>query len=170
MLKLNDTQAVLLSAASHRDGGNVHPLPDTLAEGARVTKALTMLAGAGLVEERETADAAAVSRTDGDLRYGLFITAAGLQALSIDDAGAGTREVAEVRAAVAAPAPERISKTAAVLALLGREAGATMGEIIAATGWLPHTTRAALTGLRKKGHAIVRGKRDGETCYRVEAA
>jgi hypothetical protein len=40
-----------------------------------------------------------------------------------------------------------------------------MPELIEATGWLPHTTRAALTGLRKKGHAIARGKRDDATCY-----
>ncbi|MHA6724281.1 hypothetical protein [Sphingomonas sp. RS2018] len=32
---------------------------------------------------------------------------------------------------------------------------------------MPHTTRAALTGLRKKGHAVVRGKRGDQTCYSV---
>jgi DNA-binding MarR family transcriptional regulator len=42
--------------------------------------------------------------------------------------------------------------------LLQREEGATLGELIDATGWLPHTTRAALTGLRKKGHAIEKTK------------
>ena len=31
---------------------------------------------------------------------------------------------------------------------------ATIDEIVAATGWLPHTARAALTGLRKRGYAI----------------
>ena len=30
----------------------------------------------------------------------------------------------------------------------------TLAELIAATGWLPHTTRAALTGLRKRGYAV----------------
>jgi hypothetical protein len=40
---------------------------------------------------------------------------------------------------------------------------------MAATGWLPHTTRAALTGLRKKGHVIEKTKRDDATCYRIEA-
>ncbi len=52
-----------------------------------------------------------------------------------------------------------------------RPDGATLPDLIAATDWLPHTTRAALTGLRKKGHNIARDKRDGVTCYRiVEAA
>ena len=34
---------------------------------------------------------------------------------------------------------------------------------------LPHTTRAALTGLRKKGHAVDKFKRDDVTCYRIAA-
>ena len=63
------------------------------------------------------------------------------------------------------PAPG--TKIAAVIALLGRKSGATLAELIAATSWLPHTTRAALTGLRKKGHAIERTKRGEETCYRI---
>jgi hypothetical protein len=56
------------------------------------------------------------------------------------------------------------------LELLNREQGATLGDLTQATGWLPHTTRAALTGLRKKGHAIIKAKREDVTCYRVEAS
>ena len=62
------------------------------------------------------------------------------------------------------------TKSAAVIALLSRPDGATLDEMIAATGWLPHTTRAALTGLKKKGHVIVRGKRGEVACYRITAA
>ena len=40
------------------------------------------------------------------------------------------------------------------IALLERDHGATIAELIAATGWLAHTTRAALTGLRKRGYAV----------------
>ncbi|MDP4576033.1 DUF3489 domain-containing protein [Qipengyuania sp. G39] len=36
-----------------------------------------------------------------------------------------------------------------------------------ATGWLPHTTRAAMTGLKKKGHTIERDKRGEVSCYRI---
>ena len=32
-----------------------------------------------------------------------------------------------------------------------RAKGATLDELIEATDWLPHTTRAALTGLRNAG-------------------
>jgi hypothetical protein len=41
--------------------------------------------------------------------------------------------------------------------------------MVAATGWLPHTTRAALTGLRKKGYAIDSDKIDGVPTYRAIA-
>jgi len=62
------------------------------------------------------------------------------------------------------------SKAALVLELLQRCEGATLDDLVAATGWLPHTTRAALTGLRKKGHAVVRTRLDGETRYAIAAA
>lgn len=69
------------------------------------------------------------------------------------------------------PAPaaktRRPNKTTAIFALLTRADGATLAELIAATGWLPHTTRAALTGMRKRGHTIERFKRDEATCYRI---
>ncbi|RVQ67535.1 DUF3489 domain-containing protein [Croceicoccus ponticola] len=59
------------------------------------------------------------------------------------------------------------SKTEQVLAMLTREQGATLAEITELTGWLPHSARAALTGLRKKGHDITRTKRDEMTCYYI---
>lgn len=63
-----------------------------------------------------------------------------------------------------------VSKIGMVAELLRREGGATLTELVAATGWQPHTTRAALTGLRKKGHAIERGTRDGNTHYSIAAS
>ena len=68
-------------------------------------------------------------------------------------------------------APKKpVSKISAGADLLRREGGATLAELVAATGWQPHTTRAALTGLRKKGHAIERGTRDGATAYSMAAS
>jgi DNA-binding MarR family transcriptional regulator len=64
-------------------------------------------------------------------------------------------------------APVPTSKIDQVLALLGSEHGATLTEITELTDWLPHTARAALTGLRKKGHAITRDKRGEVTCYHI---
>ncbi len=46
--------------------------------------------------------------------------------------------------------------------------GATLDALIEATGWLPHTTRAALTGLRKRGFVIERELDDVRgTFYRI---
>jgi len=58
--------------------------------------------------------------------------------------------------------PRDGSKLAQVIRLLRREDGATLAELAAATGWLPHTTRAALTGLRKRGYAVALERTDKE--------
>lgn len=57
-----------------------------------------------------------------------------------------------------------------VLILLRRESGATLTELTDATGWLPHSARAVLTGLRKKGYGIERRKRDAASCYHLLSA
>ncbi|MEM7781510.1 MAG: DUF3489 domain-containing protein [Pseudomonadota bacterium] len=64
------------------------------------------------------------------------------------------------------PAPKQ-TKIGAVIDLLHRKRGATLDEIVKATGWQPHSARAALTGLKKKGHVIEKTKRDDATCYRI---
>ncbi len=73
--------------------------------------------------------------------------------------------------AVLVPAPAAVpTKSATVLTLLRRELGATLAELTEVTDWQPHTTRAMLTGLRKKGHAIERRKRGDVTCYHLPLA
>jgi hypothetical protein len=67
------------------------------------------------------------------------------------------------------PAAPRISKASQVAALLTRDEGATLKQLIEATAWLPHTTRAALTGLKKKGYTISSDKLDGVRTYRAVA-
>lgn len=73
-------------------------------------------------------------------------------------------------AAVPKPATKPESKSAKVIALLQREEGATLSEMVAETGWLPHTTRAAMTGLKRKGHTITSIKTDGVRRYHANAA
>ena len=70
------------------------------------------------------------------------------------------------QAAAPEAAPKAPSKQQQLAALLVRDEGATLDQMIAATGWLPHTTRAALTGLKKKGYAISSDKVDGVRTYR----
>lgn len=66
--------------------------------------------------------------------------------------------------------PRPASKANLILDLLKRPDGATIPQLVGATGWLPHTTRAALTGLKKKGHAVTSSKATGEDrIYRVVA-
>ncbi len=60
-----------------------------------------------------------------------------------------------------------LTKSAVILGLLTRKQGATLDQLIEATGWLPHTTRAALTGLKKKGFEVTSVKSDGVRTYRA---
>ena len=63
-------------------------------------------------------------------------------------------------------AGSRRTKADTILDLLQRPAGASIAELTEATGWQPHSVRAALTGLRKKGRGVVRAKDDqGVTRY-----
>ena len=64
--------------------------------------------------------------------------------------------------------PRAGSKLARVIDLLQRSDGATIASLTEATGWLPHTSRAALTGLRKRGYAVVRERIEGRnSVYRI---
>jgi len=65
----------------------------------------------------------------------------------------------------------RQTKQAKIEGLLRRSAGATIAQLTKATSWQAHSIRAALTGLRKKGHEVVRSKgKDGVTRYRLGEA
>ena len=64
--------------------------------------------------------------------------------------------------------PKTQSKAEIVIALLSRGNGASIDEICKATKWQKHSTRAFLTGLRKKGLVIIREQRGDEgTVYRI---
>jgi hypothetical protein len=160
MAKLTDTQSLLLSIAAQQDN-SLYPLPAALIENgepaARAAKAIIQLQNRCFIEERETSIRTAICRTDGDVSFGMFITATGLAAIGIEEAAG------KVVAPPLVNAP-RQTKAELVLGMLRREEGATIAELIEATGWLPHTTRAALTGLRKKGYVVDKGKRDAATC------
>jgi hypothetical protein len=70
------------------------------------------------------------------------------------------------QATAVAAAPKAPTKQQQLAALVVRDEGATLDQMIAATGWLPHTTRAALTGLKKNGYVISSDKVDGVRIYR----
>lgn len=62
---------------------------------------------------------------------------------------------------------EPTTKGATLIALLSRIEGATLGDMMAVTGWQAHTTRAALTRLKARGYAVTSVKADGIRTYRV---
>lgn len=78
-------------------------------------------------------------------------------------------EIASPASAARSTAGKPISKQLQLAALVVRDEGATLNQMIAVTGWLPHTTRAALTALRKKGYVISSDKVDGVRTYRAVA-
>lgn len=76
----------------------------------------------------------------------------------------------EHNALEAAPTPQASvpTKSAMVIKLLSRGRGATVPELGSATNWQPHSVRAFLSGLRKKGTTLTKEERkDGERAYRI---
>jgi DNA-binding IclR family transcriptional regulator len=60
------------------------------------------------------------------------------------------------------------TKQAALIAMMQKPRGATLADMEAKTSWQPHSIRAALTGLRKRGLAVTRGENNaGVTIYRI---
>jgi hypothetical protein len=179
--KLSDTQLVILSSASQREDG-LAVLPQTLKGGA-AKAAIGKLTGLGLLKEVRVKRGEPSWRTDEeDKPIGLKITKAGSAAIGVEDESKAEAEPApapkrrrrkpgEPRPAVHGNVGKRRegSKRGQVIALMQRKGGATLADMVEATGWLPHTTRAALTGLRQNGYAIQKSKNpDGVTVYRLD--
>ena len=162
-------------------------------------KVANKLISAGFVKEVKAKASDPIWRRDeSGASYALKLTAAGAKAIAVDDAAepedAGEESdalanrdqaaiLSKLDAKDARPAeamepgpagpsaPRGGSKLARVIALLERDHGATIEELIAATGWLAHTTRAALTGLRKRGYAVAIDRSDDNrgSFYRIPA-
>lgn len=90
-----------------------------------------------------------------------------LSAATKNEASSQPTDPAKAAPAVLAGDAKPPTKTAVILGLLTRREGATLDQMIKATGWQPHTTRAALTGLKKKGFEVTSSKVDGVRTYRV---
>jgi hypothetical protein len=64
------------------------------------------------------------------------------------------------------------TKEARLIAMLRRPEGATVAQVIAATGWQPHTVRGAISGAlkKKRGLEVTSAKNEaGERVYRIAA-
>jgi hypothetical protein len=182
-IKLTDTQLVMLSAAARREDRCISAPPSV--RGAAAQKVATKLIAAGLCEEIGAEGDAPIWRRDAanGQGYALKLTPAGMRVIGIkeaevpelaadsfsppasevsketigDEVGAG-----DIAPPAAIAAPREGSKLAAVVAFLRRDSGVTVDELASAMGWLPHTTRAALTDLRRRGFGIDRRKTKDE--------
>lgn len=57
-----------------------------------------------------------------------------------------------------------------VIDLLSCSGGASLEEMSSLANWQPHSTRAFMTGLKKKGHVIENEKVDGVRRYRITSS
>jgi Protein of unknown function (DUF3489) len=179
-IKLSDTQLAMMQAASYRDDRCVALSPRL--RGGAAQKVAAKLIAAGLAREIKAREGMPAWRRDADQAFALKLTAAGLRLVASDGDGAagGKDERADSSEAVdeqpktaetgVEPKPSRDSaprdrsKLAEVVAMLQRDEGVPM----AATGWLPHTARAAMTGLRKRGYSVIRERVEaGGSAYRI---
>jgi len=180
-MTLSDNHLVLLSAAAQRDDRLLTP-PASLKGHPRQALKRKLLR-LNLVElARGHRDRPSWGEDDQGA-YGLRITSAGLVEIGVEledglrsGTAASAQEAARADEAIQndqardGSKPQRGSKIAQVVALLERPDGAAIREIEMTTGWLPHTTRAAMTGLKKKGHQIMRKKVEGVSRYTIAEA
>jgi hypothetical protein len=180
-VKLTDAQLGMMSAAAQRKDRCLSA-PATI-KGAALSKVSVKLVKLGLAREIEEKPGAPIwRRDDAGQGYGLKLTAVGLKAIAVDEGAQDPVEPNETLQTeaknVAGPdegghparvfAPRDGSKLALVIEHLQRADGATINDLTEATGWLPHTTRAALTGLRKRGYAVIRERiGGGDSVYRI---
>ena len=61
------------------------------------------------------------------------------------------KKAGRAKKAAAKPKTERANKKAEVIAMMKRAKGATLAEIVKATGWQPHTVRGFVSILGSKG-------------------
>ena len=192
MPKLTDTQLVILSAAAGCQDGAVLPLPRSLkVNKAAATTVLNSLLKKGLAAERPAAaDEAHWRETRDGGRTALAITDAGLQAIGVEvdrktskqspstkPRPKQRRRRAEPKPAGARPKGRTLppavrpgTKQALLIDLLKRKKGATLEEIVEATGWQAHSVRGAISGALKKklGLAVTSERVDGRgRTYRI---
>lgn len=74
----------------------------------------------------------------------------------------------KAKADASASTPKAIpTKHSQVIDLLSRDGGATLEAMSTKVGWLPHSTRAFMTGLKKKGYVLDSAKVEGVRRYHI---
>ena len=158
---LSETQTAILTAAAKHPEQRLDWFPDHLKGGAR-TKVLASLQTKGLI----------ASQDDYPVLTPAGLAALGWPATPREANAAATPQPAEDPAPDAPRARKTRANTkqATVIALLQRPEGATLEQLVAATGWLKRTVRGCLAGTLKKklGLTITSDKVAGaERVYRA---
>ena len=162
MTDLTATQTRILSAGAQRSDGCAMPLPKGL-HGAAAKKVVTMLLERGRIEEvdADTYKDAPLWRETGD-GHGttLVVTEAGLTAIGVEPVVVQT--MARVRKAIEKPeqpatlkASRTGTKQGRLITMLKEQSGASIDEIVTATGWQAHTIRGTISGVLKKKLGLV---------------
>ncbi|TNF17357.1 MAG: DUF3489 domain-containing protein [Rhodobacteraceae bacterium] len=169
-IQLSDAQAVILSTACAREDGAVFPVTASLKGGA-VGNVCKSLLKQELIEEIAATDLNTVWRHDEERGpITLRATPLAYSTLRITD------EQDETPPAEAPTAPvqrRKGTKQETLIEMLRAEGGATIDEIMAATGWQSHTVRGAMAGALKKklGLEVTSEKVEGRgRVYRLPAA
>ena len=176
MTKLTETQTNILTAGAKRPDNIALPLPKGLA-GAAAKMAVTKMIHRGWLQEVDAnlRRGEPLWRETGDgLGTTLVVTDAGLRIIGIEPTVAQTMAVNQKDSEqVKSPTPRAGTKQAMLIDLLRTPDGATMDEIVAATGWLAHTARGAMSGaLGKKLGLVVTSEKDAARgrVYRLPVA
>ena len=158
-IQLTDTQSIILSTACGRDDGMVFPITAKLKGGAVGNVCKSLLKHA-LLEEVAATDLNTVWRHDED-RGSITLRATPLaySTLGITDDPASATLIPNGTE----PLRRAGTKQDTLIAMLRAPEGATIEEIVAATGWLSHTVRGSMSGALKKklGLTITSEKVDG---------
>ena len=185
MAKLSDNQLIVLSKAAARDDGLAR-VPEGLNKAAAAKVAASLVSRKLMREIRSKPDMPVWREDEEGRGTSLVITRAGQDAIGIKDGeNDGSGEAATAKngppeehqqpsrrgRSTIVDEPRSGSKQARIIKMLSRKSGATLEALVEVTGWLPHTTRAALTGLRKRGYEVVLERQDGKSSiYRITSA
>jgi hypothetical protein len=79
------------------------------------------------------------------------------------------KKAARAKKAASKPRADRTNKKAEVIAIMKRAKGATLAEIMKATGWQAHTVRGFVSILGSKGGEKIESSKNaaGERTYRI---
>jgi hypothetical protein len=194
-IRLTDTHLIILDHASRHPKGRVLPVPDGVGnKGGTATRALKSLMQRKLIEQCLAGpEDQEWARAENGQRLTLTITPAGRAAIAAADSADQPTDVAVDNRMTAPSVTTEASfepdgegaaggrstrtlfragtKGAVIVAMLRSNSGATLSDLMAASGWQKHSVRGFLSGTLKKKHGLIVAseKVDDIRRYRIAA-